>query len=194
MSRPLRFFFLLAVACVNPACSSLPAALQPQEYLDERTGATITTVEKPLVLARDRAERAANLRDYVTLVASSVNRQGKINYVLASYVWSTLDTRDAGANGTGPVLVVTADDRRIVLTPAAATPVEAGISAPLRAPPGVASLSRVYASDLDTLRFLATARTLRVQISLDESAPYFELWDDQRAALLEFVRFAGGNQ
>jgi hypothetical protein len=194
VSRLIPVLTLLALASLNPACSSLPEARQPQEYLDERTGATVTMVDKPIVLARDRTERAANLRDYVTLVASSVNRQGKINYVLASYVWSTLDTRDAGANGTEPVLVVTADDRRMVLKPAAATPVEAGISAPVRAPPGVASLSRVYATDLDTLRFLATARTLRVQISLDESAPYFELWDDQRAALLEFVRFAGGNQ
>ncbi len=83
---------LLAGALVLIAgCSSAPAIPQPHDYLDEQTGATVTSVEAPLVFARERSERAANLRDYVSVVAASVNRGGKVEYVLIAYVWSTLD-------------------------------------------------------------------------------------------------------
>jgi hypothetical protein len=193
VSRALSVLVLVAIFMLAAACSSLPEERRPQEYLDERTGATVTMTDKPIVFARDRTERAANLRDYVTLVAASVNRAGKINYVLLAYAWSTLDSRDAAANGAGEALVITADDRRIALKPAAASAVEAGISVPVRAPPGVASISRVYASDLDTLRFIGAARSLRAQVSSDESAPYYYLWDDQRTALGDFVRFSEGD-
>ena len=78
----------------------------PTEYLDETTGATVTVVDRPLVFARERNERAANLRDYVTLSAASVNRGGKVEYVLVAYLWSTLDPRFAptvGADGAETV-------------------------------------------------------------------------------------------
>ena len=51
------------------------------------------------------------------------------------------------------------------LQPAAADPLSAGLSMPLHAPPGVKAISHVYALDLDTLRFLANARSLRLQTS-----------------------------
>ena len=66
---------------------------QPLEYLDEQSGATVTAVEKPLLFARERSERAANLRDYVTLMAVTVNRGGKRDSLLIAYIWSTLDAR-----------------------------------------------------------------------------------------------------
>src|SRR5258706_10598447 len=80
---------LLAGALVLIAgCSSAPAIPQPHDYLDEQTGATVTSVEAPLVFARERSERAANLRDYVSVVAASVNRGGKGEDVLLAYVWA----------------------------------------------------------------------------------------------------------
>jgi hypothetical protein len=172
-------------------CTSLPAASQPQEYLDQRSGVTVTVADKPLVFARDRTERAANLRDYVTLVAASVNRAGKIQYVWIAYAWSTLDPLLAGSSETAG-LVITADDRRIGFTPVAATPTEAGISVPIRAPPGVKSISHVFGTDLDTMGFLTVAHTLRLQVSDSDTAPYYELWEDGRTALGDFVRLANG--
>jgi len=78
---------LLAGALVLIAgCTSARAIPQPHEYLDEQTGATVTAVDAPLVFARERSERAANLRDYVSVVAASVNRGGKVEYVLIAYV------------------------------------------------------------------------------------------------------------
>jgi hypothetical protein len=193
MGRVSGWMGATALALLAMACTSLPAEPAPQEHLDERTGATLTVADKPLEFARDRSERAANLRDYLTLVAASVNRGGKIRYVFISYAWSTLDVRDAGA-GSGEALIITADDRRMKLQLAAADPLEAGLSMPLRAPPGVETISRVYAVDLDTLRFLANSRSLRLQTTDSEDAPYYELWDDARGALRAFVRFADGDR
>jgi hypothetical protein len=50
----------------------------------------------------------------------------------------------------------------------------------------------VFGTDLATLGFLTTARTLRLQVSDSDTAPYYELWDDERAALGDFVRLADG--
>jgi hypothetical protein len=193
MDRVRAVFGAAAAILLSSACTSLPAEPAPQEHLDERTGATLTVADQPLTFARDRSERAANLRDYLTLVASSVNRGGKISFVFITYAWSTLDVRDAGA-GSREQLIVTADDRRMKLQPAAADPLEAGLSLPLQAPPGVQTISRVYAVDLDTLRFLANSRSLRLQTSDDEDAPYYELWHDTRGALRAFVRYADGDR
>src|SRR5258706_6685420 len=103
---------LLAGAVLLVAgCSSAPAIPQPHEYLDEQTGATVTSVDAPLVFARDRSERAANLRDYVTVVAASVNRGGKLEYVLVVYVWSTLDPQNAPASALVDSLPLLPDDR-----------------------------------------------------------------------------------
>jgi hypothetical protein len=181
------------LACGWSACTSLPNTTAPREFLDERTGATVAMVDKPMIFARDRSERAANLRDYITLVAASLNRSGKIEYVWIAYAWSTLDAR-ALARTSIDSMVMTADDRRIALRPLASTAVESGVSAPVRAPPGVSSISRVYAADLDTLRFMAAARNLRVQAANDETEPYYELWDDQRTSLASFVRYANGER
>src|SRR5258706_6684327 len=91
---------LLAGALVLIAgCSSAPAIPQPHDYLDEQTGATVTSVEAPLVFARERSERAANLRDYVSVVAASVNRGGEVEYVLIGHVLSTLECPKAPAPG-----------------------------------------------------------------------------------------------
>ena len=83
----------------------------PTEYLDETTGATVTVVDRPLVFARERNERAANLRDYVTLSAASVNRGGKVEYVLVAYLWSTLDPRFAPTVGADSLVSPISDVR-----------------------------------------------------------------------------------
>jgi hypothetical protein len=191
MSRWLLTAVISSAALLLAACSSLPTDNRPQEFLDDGTAATVTIVDKPLVFARDRTERAANLRDYVTMVAASVNRSGKIQYVWITYAWSTLDPVSSG-EVKSEQLVITADDRRIKLVPLAATASEAGVSVPVRAPPGVESISRVYATDLGTLRSVSTARDVRVQTETEDVAPYYELWDDQRSSLAKFVSYADG--
>jgi len=186
---------LLAGALVLIAgCTSAPAIPQPREYLDEQTGATVTAADAPLVFARDRTERAANLRDYVTVVAASVNRGGKVEYVLIAYVWSTLDALNAPAPPLADSLLLIADDRRIKLSANGKTPAELGIARAVHAPPGQDAKPLVFPIDLDTLRFMAAARSLAAQTSLGEDTFSYDLWDDQRAALDRYVRFLNGER
>jgi hypothetical protein len=186
---------LLAGALVLIAgCTSAPAIPQPHDYLDEQTGATVTSVEAPLVFARERSERAANLRDYVSVVAASVNRGGKVEYVLIAYVWSTLDAVNAPAPGLADSLLLMADDRRIKLSANGKTPAELGIARAVHAPPGQDAKPLVFPTDLDSLRFIAAARSLAVETALGEDAVSYQLWDDQRPALDRYVRFLKGER
>jgi len=186
---------LLAGALVLDAgCASTPAVPQPQEYLDEQTGATVTVVDSPLVFARERTELAAHLRDYVTLSAASVNRGGKIQYVLIAYVWSTIDARYAPASALADSLLLMADDRRIKLSANGKTPAELGIARAVQAPAGQDVKPLVFPTDLDTLRFVAAARSLAAQATLGEDTVSYELWDDQRRALDRYVRFLNGER
>jgi hypothetical protein len=181
-------FGLLQFATIGSA-----SATRPTEYFDEHTGATVTVVGKPIVFARDRGELAANARDYVTLAAASVDRSGKVNYVLLAYFWSTLgDRSDLDTLPTANTLVLLADDRLIRLALEGHTAQEAGIDKPVHAPPGNQAPPRVFHTDLDTLRFLGVARRIVVQSAASDPAGGFEIWDDGRVELAAFVRFVSG--
>jgi hypothetical protein len=190
---PLSALCFAALLCSAGVAGRAPPP-QPEEYLDEQTGATVDLVDAPLVFARDRSERAANLRDYVTLSAASVDRGGKLEYVLVAYVWSTLDPRYAPASALADSILLIADDRRIRLDTAGKTPADLGIAQPVHAPPGQDIKPLVFPTDLATLRFIAAARSLAVQTQLGEDTVSYELWDDQRRALDRYVRFMDGER
>ncbi len=178
------------------ACVAAPSLESPNDYLDEATGATVSVVGKPIVFAHERRELAANTRDYITMAAGSVNRAGKINYVLIAYFWSTVDARNAP--GSAPVLdplTIAADDRRIVLRLEGHSAQEAGIGIPVHAPPGRDALPNVYRTDLGTLRFISEARSLAVVADLPGASPVsYDVWEDQRAALKALVALLSGQR
>ena len=188
-----RVLALLGALSLSMTGTAARETAPPSEYLDEQTGATVTVVDKPLVFARERTERAANLRDYVNLTAASVNRGGKIQYVLIAYVWSTLDARYDPVVATDTLILV-ADDRRIRLNANGKTPQDLGIAQPVRAPAGQELKPAVFPTDLDTLRYIAAARTLAVQTGAEGESFDYELWEDQRASLARFVAFLNGER
>ena len=185
--------WLVALLASGGAAGRAPPP-QPEEYLDEQTGATVDIVDAPLVFARERTERAANLRDYVTLAAASVNRAGKLEYVLVAYVWSTLDPRYAPASEQADSMLLIADDRRIRLDNNGRSPTDLGIARPVHAPAGQDIKPLVFPTDLATLRFIAAARHLAVQTQLGDDTVDYELWDDKRRALDRYVRFMDGER
>jgi hypothetical protein len=164
----------------------------PKEYLDEQTGATISSVERALVFARERIDRAANARDYVNLLGVVVNRGGRREYVMVGYLWSTLDTRFEAATPKVDSLVLVADDRQILLSTNGKTPAELGIGKSIGAPPRNVVKPVVFPTDLATLGFIAAARNLQVRVTLPDGVVNYELWDDQRKSLDRFVRFLNG--
>jgi hypothetical protein len=86
------------------------------------------------------------------------------------------------------------DDRVIRLGLRARTAREAGIGVAMDVPPGASSTPNVYATDLDTLRFIGAARRLLLLIDTEPSTLSYELWEDRRPALRSFVQhFQGQN-
>jgi hypothetical protein len=194
------FFLTTMAAALLCGCAASPFETddapaeqqQAREYLDEQTGATVSAVERPLVFARDRSERAANQRDYVTLVAATVNRGGQRSYVLIAYIWSTLDPRYEPARVDADSLVVVGDDRRIRLNANGKSSADLGVARGIDAPQGRSAKPLAFPTNLDTLRFISAARNLEVQARVDDAVVSYTLWDDQRAALARFVGFLEG--
>ncbi len=192
---------LAALLCALEACTALPSADTPQEYLDKDTAATVSVVGEPLVFAHERPEVAAHMRDYVTLAAAAVNRGGHRDYVLIAYFWTTLDPhgessgRPQGqAASVSEKLLVVADDRRIELPLAGHSARDAGIGVSVHAPPSSTALPNVYRTDLDTLRFMAAAHHLALAGNAGDPDASYELWDDQRVALAALVRLLSGER
>lgn len=184
-----------AVLLALTTCAALAAGKQPQEYLDEETAATVTVVGEPLIFANERRDLAANERDYVTLAAAAVNRNGKISYVLIAYFWSTVDPRlRQDALPSPEPLLLQADDRRIELHLRGHSAHEAGIGVPVHAPPGAPVTPNVYGTDLATVRFVTEARRLTLLVDSDPSPLSYELWEDHRAALRTFVHHMNGDE
>ncbi len=174
-------------------CAALADNKAPKEYLDDETAATVTVVGEPLVFANPRIDLAANVRDYVTLAAAAVDRNGKVSYVLIGYFWSTVDPRlRRDAPPSPEPLVLQADDRRISLALRGHSAHEAGIGVPVHAPAGTDTPPNVYGTDLATLRFLAEARHLALVADSGGNDFGYDLWEDRRTALREFVRHMSG--
>ena len=174
----------------------------PAEYLDEDTAATVTVASQPLVFALSRKDLAANARDYANITVASVNRGGKINYVLIVYFWSTADPRmRPDPLPSGQPLILQADDRRIALKLRGHDAQDAGIgpaiSAHMQVPKGVTTPPDVYGTDLGAIRFIGEARSLTLQVDVSGSDPnsvplIYDLWEDARPALKAFVRHMSG--
>ena len=175
--------------------AALAGDLQPHEYLDPETAATVTIVGEPIIFANPRTEIAANARDYVTLAAAAVDRNGKTSYVLVAYFWSTVDPRVRGDAMPNPEpLVVQADDRRIELTTRGHSPYDLGISVPVHPPPGPAPTPNVYSVDLGMLRSIAVSRQLSLVAETSITSIPYRLWEDHRAALRAFVEHMSGGR
>jgi hypothetical protein len=186
-----RYALITASCLAATACSTTVADHRPAEFLDERTAATVTVVENPLVFSRQRSDLGANLNDFVTVVAVAIDRSGKVDYALITYVWATQQEPDRAASGDSTV-VLAADDRRITLDDKKLTARDLGVSVPVHAPSNFASAPHIARIDLATLRFISAAHSLSVQSdSQDEVGPY-ELFDDNRPALARFVQFMQG--
>lgn len=185
----LRAWLAAGMAAGLAACASIPQRSGPVQYLDRDTGVTFVVAARPLIFAHPRPQSAARVRDYATVAAASLDRNGRIQYVLLIYFWSTLDPRDEpGVTGPMADLTLVADDRRILLhrifDPAQPLP-------PFDRPPGRASVAGMYGTDLPTLRFLAAARYLSLLRPEGRGEARFELWDDERTSLAALARSGG---
>ena len=92
MKTPLAMLLLAALFVCMSAIAATPRA-GVNEFLDERTGATVTVVREPLIFALERSTLAAHARDYISLTAVEVDRSGQTQLCVLGYFWSTIDRR-----------------------------------------------------------------------------------------------------
>ncbi len=189
-------FIMCGLAAIG-ACTAAGSSRAPQEYLDDKTAATVTVMAKPMVFARERRELAAHSRDYVTLTATSVNRSGSVDYFIFAYFWSTLDRRDPlGGKDLlgGDEITIAADDRLIRPRFEGHSSQEVGVGGAVHSPPHHRWTLNVYRTDVATLRFLVESRHIAVVTASAEGPITYDLWDDERDSLRGLVdRLEGRN-
>jgi hypothetical protein len=169
-------------ACVTPP-------LEPRNVLDERSGVSLTVVDQPLVLARERRDVAVQARDYLTLVAAQINESGRRELVWVVHQWSTIDSRATEFQPTpGEPLLLVADGRDVRLhpirSPAARLYSENSV---LRAPPDALAVTTVYAVDDATLEYVADSGRIAASFPESRLTLPFTLWTDGRPALQRFL-------
>jgi hypothetical protein len=187
----LRLAFLAAL--LLGGCTMPPLA--PRTVLDERTGASLTVVDQPLVLARERRDVAVQARDYLTLVAAEINESGRRQLVWVVHQWSTIDARVADFRPTpGATLLLVADGRDLRLTPIGDSMALAYAQNPaLLAPEDANTLTTLYAVDAATLEFVATSRQVSATYPESGLALPFALWKDGRPAIMRFLDQIGAS-
>lgn len=80
-------------------CASLPGDSSLRERIDESTGATVMTLDRPMAFFREQPMLAANGRDFVYIGPVEVNRSGRREYMLWAAYCSTIDRGRAGDFG-----------------------------------------------------------------------------------------------
>lgn len=203
--------FLLPLLLVIGAASAGAAEKGPTQFLDERTGATITVVREPLVFAIERSILAANARDYVNLTTAEIDRSGHIQLYVIGYIWSTIDRRHNGAQEelSQRPLEIAADGRVIRLTPETVFPKDFLDDKQLLAPKWSQLQRAAYVVSREQLRYIAFSKHLTLsfapaaaeagsdpadQDASDEEREVYESWDDGRKALKAFVESTGAYQ
>jgi hypothetical protein len=167
-------------ACVTPP-------LEPRNVLDERSGISLTVVDQPLVLARERRDVAVQARDYLTLVAAQINESGQRELVWVVHQWSTIDSRAAEFQPTpGEPLLLVADGRDVRLHPIRSAAAYIQHSA-LRAPADALAVTTVYAVDDETLQYVAESGRIAASFPESRLTLPFSLWTDGRPALRRFL-------
>lgn len=189
-------FTLIVAAILLAACGSTRThATRPsgtKELLDETTGNTVSVVSTPLIFARERTDVAAHARDYATLVATEIDQSGTYQDYLLLYRWSTVDRRMSPPPTVEQgQLRILAQGRAFDLKPLDFMPTGLDHRRELHLPPHGDVVAHAYSVSVDTLRFIAQSETLSVKMPQESLDAPFTLWQDGRAALLEFTHSAG---
>jgi hypothetical protein len=187
LTRRVTALAALAAAVLAGGCATQEVAVA-KEYLDEHTAATVTVGTRPWVFARARPEFAVNARDYLTLVPMDVNRAGNHVLYFYCYAWSTVDKR--GAAETGGKFELVADGRQIPLTPSPTKPHDLGIGQPPLEPPSESASALVVPTSREVLLFLSRSHDVAAIRTRDGLGERFDVWDDGRDAIAEFLQGA----
>jgi hypothetical protein len=163
--------------------------LTPRQYLDETTAATLTVAAEPWIFTPEVGASGAiasdrRARDFLTLYAVDVNRQGQHRQYLAALhavpplEWSaeavpTLTLKFSGEEMTLPRPV--SDGRSL------------GIAQPIAPAYTLASKWWFYTVDKTALKRLAASRELTATFAAENKSLGYSLWRDAGAQVTELT-------
>jgi hypothetical protein len=148
---------LLAGACLLPmlaGCAAVPGNTVA-EQLDERTGTTVTRIERPLELVSTEP-RGSNTDPFAYVAPFETNRMGQREL----YLWVAVPDERGGARPP----VVLAGTETLRMTPRGADAKALGLAAFPYPNPAPWSAVNVYSIDESTLRALASAGSIEVSV------------------------------
>ena len=177
----------ISLLLASAGCSTQPPG--PRDLLDEHTGVTVTVVGAPILFARVRYDGPVAVHDYMSLVAMQNDNAGKYTDLLLLYRWSefsvgapTLPDQNAGQ------LQMEIDGRSLELQPIERLPFDLPSPKVRLAPVAAEVVTHVYATDLETMRLIATSHEFTVRLTQESPNEPFPLWRDGRPALAQFVK------
>jgi hypothetical protein len=185
LTRPA--FILCALAALG-ACATMTTARPPElsERLDERTGITVTTLDRPLEFFSPLPERGLDAASFADLGLAELNRMGTRSYYLwLSVLWGRTDPHRVDAPKVSSIALDIGGDS-IVFD--AARRVEPPSRLRLYAPEADWSEELSFALSIDQARAISHAGSLALEVTTSSGAEYrFTLWKPPTETLPRFA-------
>lgn len=175
----MRSIYAPLVFLLCAACASAPD-VEPREYLDEQTAATIKVVAEPWIFSRERTNVRADQRDFLNVYAVDVNCMGDHRQYLAVLQSQPL-LDEHGRELPPPTLQLQTGGEVVELEPAREDPKQFGVAKPIAESYSLASKWWWYPLDKPTLARIAGAQNLQVALAAGETRAPYVLWRDGRA-------------
>lgn len=171
------------------ACTTTPPA-QVRESLDEVTGATIISVDAPMVYACPHPDLAVNARDYLNAALVDIDRMGKHRYYLVVEAWSTIDRRSNGIALLAAPEHLTLAPSGTALSPTTHQPTSLGADHPVFAhPTGYAGETWYELTATEARQFAESPPASITADPAGTGAPAsYELWEDHSGSLRAFAQ------
>jgi hypothetical protein len=176
---------LLLVAGLT-ACAATRPEVRLNERLDERTGSTITTLDRPLEFFAPQPERGIDAASFADLGLAEVNTMGTRSY----YLWTSVlwGRTDPNKTSTPRVASIAVESERDSLLFKAAERIDAPGHVTLYAPQADWSEQIVCSLTVDQVRAIATAQTLTLTIAIGTGeSQRFTLWKPPTQTLPRFA-------
>lgn len=180
---------LIKISLLLLAIAGCASSAGVQEFLDPETSVTVSYVDTPVILYRDRSGRAAFARSFVNIGPIQVNQSGRDRYYLWLGIWNTIDSGDDDRQASSFELVTLyVDGEPLLLDLAGWTPSAIGTTRQAYTKPVSTAREAYYEVSLDQIRLLASATEIRVHTSGERGVSY-EMWDSSESATRGFREF-----
>ena len=181
--------FLISLILMQVIAGCASSEEPTRQFLDERTGVTVTRSNAPVVFYRENPAFAAYARKMVHVGPIKVNRTGAYRYYLWLGIWNTMEAPDNDrARDVFESITIFADGEPMLLELIGSTPNAIGASRPVYLKPVSSAADAYYEVTADQIRLIAEAQDIRLRTSGASPRDYLP-WDDQRAAMQSMLAF-----